>query len=514
MIKKIAFILFALLLTAFTASADGFLFPYIVEVKTDEDMQISDSVFYKIARSVVFPVNKYDIPENSVFYKELVGQVIPDMNQRGYRLEAIAIRGAASPEGPYKWNEFLGEHRRKALFDLIDKNMAQPSCTDCMQQNDVPEDYRYLLYMMAEARDKDYARVKNLVDLHLDANVQLLKKHLMSLDRGTLWKRLLKQYFPELRAARVVLFFRQPQTIEAEWEPEHTNKPVSVSRFEVFEDDEELKLYNLPGLIFNLPPLEQPIIAPLDSIPYIVIPFPDLYRRELLSVKTNLLFDFAYMPGYNGFCPIPNVAVEYYPLHGHFTYGAMFDCPWWQGGTRNHKYFQIRNYTLESRYYFRSGDVRQHPEGAGAAFKGWYLSAYAHAFIYGIGWSDRKGFDYPGAIGGHGWQGEGIGGGLGFGYVTPLSRDQRWRLEFAAQVGFFRTKYDPYIYGCPVEQVNDGLYYYVWYRDADLFRERQYRFNWLGPTRISIQLSYDLLYRRMFKKGASFKRKEKGGAQW
>lgn len=70
-------------------------------VKSDADMQLVDSVFYKIARSVVFPVNEYRIPENSGFYQELLNDVIPDLNAKGYRLESIAIRGAASPEGPY-----------------------------------------------------------------------------------------------------------------------------------------------------------------------------------------------------------------------------------------------------------------------------------------------------------------------------------------------------------------------------------------------------------------------------
>lgn len=44
------------------------------------------------------------------------------------------------------------------------------------------------------------------------------------------------------------------------------------------------------------------------------VSMPDtLYRKEYLSVKTNLLFYGVYMPGYNRWCPIPNVAVEYYP---------------------------------------------------------------------------------------------------------------------------------------------------------------------------------------------------------
>lgn len=475
----IAALILAMMLVPGNANAQDFRFPYIVEVKDKADMELSDSVFYKIARSVVFPTNKFNIPENSEFYNELIYQVIPEMNERGYRLESISIRGAASPEGPYSWNQFLGQQRMKALFDIIDKNMDEPSCPDCLKRNDMPEDYNYLLYMMAEKGDKDYQSVKSYVDRYLNVNVELLKQSLMNIEDGALWKRLLKQYFPELRAARVVLFFRKTAVEEPIIEIEEAAPVVPV--------------------VDTVLPLQ------IDTIPE------RIPRRELLSLKTNLLFDFAYMPfGYKAFCPIPNIAIEYYPLHGHFTYGAMFDCPWWSGGTTNHKYFQARNYTIESRYYFRSGDIAKRPAGDGAAFRGVYLSAYAHAFLYGIGWSDNKGFDGPGSIGGHGWQGEGAGAGLGFGYVLPLSRNQHWRLELSAQLGFFRTKYDPYIYGCPVEQKNDGLYYYIWYRDADEFEKRKYRFNWTGPTRISIQVSYDILYRRNAKRGASFKAWEGG----
>ena len=69
----------------------------------------------------------------------------------------------------------------------------------------------------------------------------------------------------------------------------------------------------------------QPLSIPVQHAGSAVLPQsrPSTPRRELLSVKSNVLFDFAYVPaGYNRFCPIPNIAVEYYPLHGHFTFGA------------------------------------------------------------------------------------------------------------------------------------------------------------------------------------------------
>lgn len=120
---KLLLIFSLTLLGLLGAHASAFDYPYVRAVNGEADMELSDSVFYKIARSVVFPVNKYHIQENSTFYQELINDVIPEMNAQGYHLESITIRGAASPEGPYKWNQFLGQARMKALFDLIDTNM-------------------------------------------------------------------------------------------------------------------------------------------------------------------------------------------------------------------------------------------------------------------------------------------------------------------------------------------------------------------------------------------------------
>ena len=204
--------------------------------------------------------------------------------------------------------------------------------------------------------------------------------------------------------------------------------------------------------------------------------------RALVSVKTNLLLDAAYVPQY-GMAPIWNVAMEYYPSHGHYTWGLSFDSPWSKRSSE-HKYFMARNYQVEIRRYFQ-GD---------GEFKGWYVQGYAHAVKYGIGFNADKG-----------WQGEGFGGGLGAGFVTPLSRKGRWKLEFQLQLGYLWTKYDKYVYGCPVEGNDDGKYYYDWSLDASLFKKRQYRYTWIGPTRVGVTLSYDLIHRSA--------KKKKGGKQ-
>ena len=438
-------------------------YPFIrIVPPNSEPAPVTDEEFFNTSARVIFPVNKFVLPKNDSLLRLLSGTIFPRINSDSLRLKKLLFRGAASPEGPLRWNRTLGNNRMNALYRFVRQHISTASA-DTLSQRDVDvEDYRTLCIMMRQAGDRDYSQVQALCDVYLAKDdLPTLKRKLMQVHQGRLWHRLLRTYYPKLRSARFVMILERP---ELSMPPQH----IEAS-----------------GLPYVLPSL--PSVRP--------IPVPSLvHRRELLSVKTNVLLDLAYMPGYNRWCPIPNVAIEYYPLHGHFTFGASFDCPWWQD-YEGHKYFQVRNYQLESRYYFRSGDIRRNFPGQGAAFRGFYVQAYAHVALYGIM------FDAD-----NGWMGEGLGGGIGAGYVLPLSRDGHWRLEFQAQAGYFFTGYDPFQYENPVNpNYRDHLYYYKWTQKPALFKKRQYRFSWLGPTRVGITLSYDLLYRRVAKKGVSFR---------
>ena len=428
-------------------------FPYVIVIDEGDDDTVSDGYFFQNAASVIFKVSKWDLPTDDKTLKELREVVLPQISRDSLKVVRVRMRGAASPEGPESFNKVLSENRQKALFDYVKDYLKIPE-GDALQIETETEDYQYLCKRMLQEGDPDYDRVKRLFDEYMPRQEYAkLKKALRSLDGGRVWNRILVTYFPSLRAARMVIVCQRP--------------PVPV------------------------PPVVKEVTPEVTEVPEVVVPeepetFVERYeRRELLSVKTNLLFYGVYMPGYNRWCPIPNVAVEYYPLRGHFTYGASFDCPWWQDYW-GHKYFQVRNYQIESRYYFRRGDIELRPEGQGAAFKGFYLQAYGNLALYGICFDERRG-----------WVGEGLGGGLGVGYVMPLSKKGHWRLEFQLQAGVFYTGYDPYQYENPVNpNYIDHLYYYDWTGKPSLFKERQYRFTWVGPTRIGVTLSYDLLYRK------------------
>ena len=446
-------------------------YPYLHFVEKDygaskDSSNLSDEEFYNRAGRMVFPVNKFNLPKKSPLLKELANDVIPMLNRDSIQLLRVELRGAASPEGPFWNNKRLSQQRSLTLYNFLNSHLSQPLTPSMLSKHIDIEDYQTLLQMMRNANDPDQELVERLVKRHIPRyEYTLLKKKLQRIQGGRLWKRLLKEYFPQLRTARLILHLKAPQV---------KKQP--------------------------LPQVEWPKLTPPDK------PLPDLRqpvelelpRRELLSIKTNLLFYGVYMGGgYNRWCPIPNIAAEYYPLHGHFTFGASIDFPWWID-YGSHKFFEIRNYQLETRYYLRSGDISTNTPGRGPAFRGFYLQAYLHGGIYEIGFTANKG-----------WKGEAFGGGVGAGYVMPITRSGHWRLEFGLQVGYLYSRYDPFQYENLINRnYHDDRYYYRWTGKASDFKRRQYRYNWLGPTRVGVTLTYDLLYRRQYKKGVSFKAHE------
>ena len=447
-------------------------YPFLRFIDTQEDaslVRLSDEEFLDKAGKVVFKVNTYDTFTNDSLLQLLEKEIIPRINKDSLRLRRLIVRGAASPEGAVPNNRMLSRRRTETLTSFLRAHLSVPVEEQSFTTEVVSEDYRLLLVMMQRANDPALGIVRSLCDRHLPRyEYTILKRKLQQLQGGILWRHLFKEYFPELRAARVVLVFDKPE------EPALPETPETP----------------------EIPEIEAPL-APGRGVGGEAAPI-RVPRREVLAVKTNMLLYGVYMPsGYDKWCPIPNVAVEVFPLHGHFTYGASIDFPWWRNYW-GHKYFEVRNYQLEARYYFRSGDVRLREPGEGIAFRGWYLQGYAHAAMFCICFDKDRG-----------WKGEALGAGLGAGYVLPLGKKSHWRLEFSLQAGFMYGGYDPFQFENPVNpNYQDHLYYYKWTGKPADFKRRQYRFSWLGPTRVGITLSYDLLYLRWKKKGVSLKPSE------
>ena len=133
-----------------------------------------------------------------------------------------------------------------------------------------------------------------------------------------------------------------------------------------------------------------------------------------------------------------------------------------------HKYLQIHNVSLWTRRYFNSGEQ---------GFHGLYLSGGMNAVQYGIGWNEK------------GWEGEGLGLSAGIGNKWTWGR---FFLDLGANLGFFYSGYDPYVWG------NDatGWYYYDYAGDPNGFTPRNKRLVWFGPTRVYVSVGIDLFKRK------------------
>lgn len=210
-------------------------------------------------------------------------------------------------------------------------------------------------------------------------------------------------------------------------------------------------------------------------------------RKRLIAISTNLVHDLLVVPQF-GWAPGGNIQIEYYPKSGHLTYNIGFTFIQHRRWSKQ-KFFQIRDLRLEMRRYFK---------GKGT-FRGPYLGVYVHGMKYGIGFSKTKG-----------WQGEGGGGGLSAGYTCKLNRRGNLRMDFSVSLGFFYTRYDPYVYGNPLTGNEDGLYYYDYHGNTSDFKRRNHQWTWLGPTNAGIHITYDIIYR---KKSCDAGRKEAGDGE-
>ena len=418
----------------------------------------TDSAFIHDSRPIIpFVVGKKDIEQQD--RKWITSDLIPKLKALGDS-GIIIGRASASPEGSLQINTQLANARKASMNALLSSYGIN---TNLIRYDVAPMDFPLMRALMKLRKD-DYLPVVDSLMTQYAADVMLLKEAMIRQDRGKLWQHLYHNYFPSLRSVRIMAIKRAEKEEDKREEierKENERKENEIEKIEEIEKTEKIEKEETEG----------------DE------------RRELMSVKTNLLFDLAYMPGYNRFCPIPNVAIEFYPLRGHFTYGASFDGPWWKHYSK-HKYFQLRNYQVHTRYYLRRGDIEERKPGKGAAFKGFFFSAYAHAYLYNICFSEKRG-----------WEGEGWGAGMGIGYVMPIDRKEHWRLEFGLQLGYLHTLYDPYQWRCPVDPDTDAnRYYYKWYGNAKDFKKRQHSYSWIGPTRVEITLSYDLIYRHKERK--------------
>lgn len=188
--------------------------------------------------------------------------------------------------------------------------------------------------------------------------------------------------------------------------------------------------------------------------------------HKLLTLRTNLVHDLLAVPNF-GFVPMGNIRAEFFPRRGHLSLNIGTSYAHYHHKNR-HKFFEIRDFQVELRRYFR---------GQGT-FRGPFIGVYGEAVRYDFGLNRRKG-----------WQGEGGSGGITAGHTMRLNRSGSFRLELTLSLRFLATHQDRYVYGNPLTGEDDGKYYYDYHGRPSLFKRRDDHFSWFGSTNVGIQLS-------------------------
>ena len=362
-------------------------------------------------------------------------------------ISAIEIISQSSPEGSLERNTWLTEHRSEVMLKYMYE--VFPELHDKISMNKVTESWdnlaQYVIrdpYLEEETKDKILEIIES-DKISVATKKSRLKTALGKNPKtGDVYKYLTTYYYPVIRNSGIyVLHMVEPEP-EFKMDPE---RPYL-----------EEKAPNPSDITY------EPAPQPLPETPT---------KRPLIAVKTNLLYD-AFFKEDMGWAPIYNIELEWYPSElGRWTWLAEWEFPW-HSVPDKHQYFQIQNWQIEGRRYFKQA----------SRHSGHYLSAYVGINYYDICFERKTG---------HGYQGEGFGGGLGYGYVIPLGKNPntRWKMELFVKGGFYMSFYDPYDAGSPFA----GKYYYDWIDSPSLFIKRNRIFRWLGPTGGGITLSYDLV---------------------
>ena len=428
---------------------------YIVILPSDSvPLQLNDSSLWENAYPVYFKCNKAFIPQEDSRFTEL-SEVLKNLSKDYGLCKLMVIRSSASPEGSYANNVSLSHRRASALVTSLRKHIIIPDST--VEERYIHEDYEGLRRMLLQSDAPFRNKVIAVIEQYR-GNDREIKRHLKAIDAGKVWRTLLHDYYPRLRAARILIFVTR-----------NLDSDIGLVARDL-----------MPATDFN--PKEE--LSP----PQLLNISDEMPKRSkglpIINLKTNLLYDLAcFIPRY-GWAPTPNVSLEFLPRSGHLTAVAEYVGSGWRSDQRL-KTWIVRDLLLEGRYYFRGQ----------AAFTGHYLSAYANTARYDIQFSAEKAWlskDY----------GDTWGGGIGWGYVRRIGKSP-WKWEVNVAAGFLHTDYDHYH---PAEEwATEGKFYYNWHESPEKFVKLRNKFNYIGITRLGFSISYDLPWLRW--------KQRKGGGQ-
>ena len=474
---------------------------FIITLPADSArMPLSDSELWEKAAVVRFPVGSAYIPYSDPGFRNVVKEV--EKLKDGYEVcRLLVIRGSASPEGGVKNNTRLAHQRAKALVKVLSKYIPLPD--SLVEERYINEDYAGLRRLMEEKPTAYSQQVLSILKKYKDQDAQA-KQALQRLNGGKTWRLLLRDYFPELRASRLVLFVSKkgsiplgvpadiaggtkvPADLQSAGKQAVTNEQASVDTIAA----DTLLTADCKSAA---PPTGQ------DGLQVEARPS----AHPGLNIKTNLLYDLALFVPKFGYALTPNLAIEYLPKSGHIT--PVLEVTWspWRNDSRS-KTWIIHNFLLEGRYYIRKvkseerrvknsnaytsplgvpADLQSAGKERASGYTGHYFSAYTNLGTYDLQFNSTKAYLADK------W-GKTYGFGLGWGYVKRFTESSRWKWEVNAALGFLHSDYDKY--HDAESWAEPGNTYFNWHENPADYRRYKNHLNYWGVTRLGFSISYDL----------------------
>lgn len=329
--------------------------------------------------------------------RQLAADVARDSN---YRLTSLTLGGYASPEGSYQLNKRLARQRCDALRALIDEQLSVPdSIVRYTMDSYIPWDQMEMMVRNSNIEDKDSIIAALRADstmvrygnsATIDGRAKAIER-----SRGTdAWHRLQRAIFPRMRLATAVFITRRitpaPEVGRLATRP--------AMSFDTLPEPEPVPEPE-PILEPEPEPEPAPVVEPLDS---------DTLQN--IFVKTNLV-------GWG--LIMTNIAAEYQWNDRWSVTLPLYYSAWnYFKGTRKYRTFVVQP---EIRYWFN-----EH------VYAGVHLGLAYYNYAKDGEWRYQ---DHNGST-------PALGGGIGGGWRTALSKDRHWWLELTAGIGVYRLHYD------------------------------------------------------------------------
>lgn len=340
------------------------------------------------------------------------------------KIDSVVIVSQSSPEGVYEHNLWLSDNRANTMRKYLLEN--HPELRDLLYVHPDGESWgRLREYVKKDTKMKQSTIDKVISIIDSDINIGTKKWRMQQLP---VYKYLLTTYYPRIRnSSFLIVYYNEIINIEP--------------TVEVIEPE----------------PVDTAKVEPDTAIVVPVIPEPEVWVPKLY-LKTNAV-------GLG--MAIANAGVEV-DLARHWSVGL-------------HTYYSAWNYfksTIKFRTFAVQPEVRYwFSDENDGFFAGAHLGLLYYNFAFD---GDYRYQDHDGTS-------PALGGGLSIGYRLPISKNNRWRVEFAVGAGVYDLNYDIF-HNTP--DVKDGL-----------MTEESIKKTYWGIDQAAITFSY------------SFDLKKKGGKQ-